>query len=192
MYTKDNTQIIINTSETHNKFWMATTDANNTVHIRWGRIGLIGQTQEKSFVSAYQAAAFVQSKISSKMRNGYVDNLHGQPVDSAMLEKLAIEAAVVGTQNKCHNMQWVEIITGGTDPGYQFIPDQRLYEPDCVPGLLVSMETRKPYEGLNKFSILFTGDAAYHCSSYQKKISKTDELYELTKKVEEAVGRSLS
>jgi len=196
-------RILVQQKAEHNKFWAGRLDENtNTVETRWGRIGTKGQSQTKTFSSTYQAANFLENKLHEKRRKGYTDKFNGESIDSAVLEKLAVEAAIVGTQNKCHSMEWVEIV--GEKNGrlsYKMIPDQRLYEPDCVPGLLVAMETRKEYDGETRFGILFTGDAAYR-TNYQTgvsdvgativKISKSDELYELTKKVEEAVGRSLS
>lgn len=193
-------RILVHQGSEHNKFWAGRLDENtNTVEIRWGRIGTKGQSQTKKFGSTYQAANFLDGKLREKRNKGYTNQHNGEPIDNTKLEELAVQAAIVGTQNKCHNMQWVELTSDGPSITYQHIRDQRLYEPDCVPGLLVSIETRKEYDGQTQFSILFTGDAAHkvsHATSPRGvtngKIDKTSQLYELTKKVEEAVGRSLS
>ena len=197
-------KILIHQGSEHNKFWTGQLhESTCSVVTRWGRIGTKGQTKTKSFGSVYQAANFLDTKFREKRRKGYTDKLNGESIDPANLDKLAVEAAVVGTQNKCHNMQWVEIISGDSpDVRFKSIPDERLYDPECVPGLLVAMETRKEYDGLTRFGILFTGEAAYKAKrtgttsnwSNQEKVTKiaeSDELYKLTKKVEEAVGRSL-
>jgi len=194
-------KILVQQSSEHNKFWAGQLhEATCSVDVRWGRIGTKGQSQTKSFSTVYAAANHLDNKLREKQRKGYTSKLDGETIDSAKLEELAIRAAIVGTQNKCHNMVWVEIAQEGDTIGFKSIPDERLYEPDCVPGLLVAMETRKEYNGLTRFNILFTGDAAYTANSISTqelgittgKIEKTDELYQLTKKVEEAVGRSLS
>jgi predicted DNA-binding WGR domain protein len=193
-------KILVHQGAEHNKFWAGKLhESTCSVEARWGRIGTKGQSNTKSFSTVYAAANHLDNKFREKKRKGYTDKLDGEPIDSAKLEELAIRAAVVGTQNKCHDMQWVEITSDGPTVEFQSISDQRLYEPDCVPGLLVAMETRKEYDGETSFSILFTGDAAHKARTNKAKsgvttgkIEKSDELYELTKKVEEAVGRSLS
>lgn len=194
-------KILVQQSSEHNKFWAGKLDESTcSVIVRWGRIGTKGQSQTKTFSSAYSAADHLDTKLREKMRKGYTSKLDGETIDAAKLEELAIRAAIVGTQNKCHKMQWVEITQEGSTFGFKAISDERLYEPDCVPGLLVAMETRKEYDGLTSFNILFTGDAAFTANTPKTlevgvttgKIEKTDKLYQLTKKVEEAVGRSLS
>jgi len=190
--------ILIQQDSLHNKYWAARLDeATMTVHIRWGRLGTKGQGQTKQFGGKYEATNFMSTKFNEKARKGYKDKIRGTQIDPGMLEKLSIEAAVVGTQNKCQGMEWVEIVSRD-DSACKFtrINDTRIYEPDCTPGLLVSMETKKEYHKLNTFSLLFTGDAAFLADQYTGvaylKIDKADPLYELTQKVEEAVGRSLS
>lgn len=186
--------ILIQQEEQHNKFWAGRLE-NKTVYIRWGRLGTKGQSQEKEFAGEYAAANFLQTKFNEKKRKGYTDRHRGKQIDGPVLEKLAVEAAIVGTSNKCHDMQWVEIAASNPIT-FERISEERLFDPACTPGLLVSLETKKEYGGKTSFNLLFTGDAAYVADAVKNaacaKIEKTDKLYELTKKVEEAVGRSLS
>jgi predicted DNA-binding WGR domain protein len=191
-------RILINVADTHSKYWAAYLDeATATVHVRWGRLGTKGGQQAKTFPHASQAVSYISTKFNEKQRKGYTDKIRGETIDAGRLEKLSIEAAIVGTQNKCQSMEWVEI-TSADDSACKFarINDTRIYEPDCTPGLLVTMETKKTYHQLNDFSLLFTGDAAFLADQYTGiaylKVEKKDPLYELTQKVEEAVGRSLS
>lgn len=191
-------KILIHQEAYHNKYWSAIFDETNlTVIVKWGRIGTKGSQKTYKFGSTYQAAAFLDTKFNEKKRKGYVDKLNGVSIDGPKLEQLAVEAAIVGTQNKCHEMEWVEIQPhGDCDFTYHKIEQTRLFEPDCVPGLLVAMETKKAYDGSTSFSLLFTGDAAFLVNQSARKthrrIVKSDPLYELTQKVEEAVGHSLS
>lgn len=192
--------IVVHQGEGHNKFWAAQLDTNTfKVSVRWGRIGTKGQSQEKTFGSQYQAAGFIDSKLGEKRRKGYVETFNGQPIDSTKLEELCIEAAIVGTSNKCHAMQWVEITSD--DPAtiaFSKIDQTRLMDPTCNPALLVDIETKKEYCGRSRFSILFTGDAAYFSSpnpsvvAKSQRITPSHDAAELTGKIEEAIGRKLN
>lgn len=191
-------RILINQDGSHNKFWAAHWDEqNDEVHVRWGRIGCSGQSQVKK-MSKHEAVRFIESKSQEKRRKGYLDKYDNAPIDRSVLDKLAIEAAIVGTQNKCHGMQWVEI----TDPdaGYfEAIQESRLYDPDCNPGVLVKLETRKEYDGETKFKLLFSFDRCFRVShsninnpGVTVQITENSDLYKMVQKVEEAIGRSLS
>ena len=199
--------IVVHQGDGHNKFWAAQLDTNtHTVSVRWGRIGTKGQSQTKGFGSEYQAANFIDSKLSEKRRKGYVSTYDGKPIDDAKLEELFIEAAIVGTSNKCHAMQWVEITQDdGTRIAFEKIDQARLMDPNCNPALVVEIETRKLYCGVDKFSILFTPDAAYFSNPLggkgmmspnfivkSQRVTSSHEAAELTQKVEEAIGRKLS
>jgi len=192
--------IVVHQGEEHNKFWAAQLDTNTfNVLIRWGRMGTKGQSQEKKFRSQHEAAGFIDSKLNEKRRKGYVSTFNGRPIDKAKLEELCIEAAIVGTSNKCHTMQWVEITND--DPvtiAFSKIDQARLIDPTCNPALLVDIETKKGYCGQSRFSILFTGDAAYFSHpnpsivKKDQRITPSHEVAELTGKIEEAIGRKLS
>lgn len=192
-YDKYKTEkILIQQEENHNKFWAARYDeTSGTVYVRWGRIGTAGQTQKKSFGNVYAATDFITTKFREKNRKGYTNQYQDAPITQEVLDKLATEAAIVGTQNKCSQLTWVEVQPGG----YKVVSAERLSDPECNPGLLAHLTTRKEYAGNNEFIILFTEDAAWlatstgHCTS---RITKTHVLYELVQRVEEAVGRSLS
>jgi len=185
-------QLFVHQGTGHNKFWTIVYDlATKTVTRRWGRIGTKGQAKTEPFAADYSAARFVETKISGQRRDGY------KPIDRATLDRMAIEAAIVGTQNKCHNFKWVELhqdAHGIGLHGFSTISEDRLMDPSCNPGLVVEIETRKEYGGRTKFTVLFALEQAYEVRTPQNlsTIRKTDPLYELTEKVEEAVGRSMS
>lgn len=185
-YKKETT--LINTGETHNKFWSSAVDEKtNQVTIRWGRIGTKGQDQVKDFVNQYAAIEFVRSKQGEKSRKGY------HPIDKQKFDELSIQAAIVGASNKCRNFRWVEI----TDPAnLKHVPcdADRLQSPDCNPGVFVEVETKKEYDGRHLTALLFTFSQVYDVTDGRKVllVTKASPIYELTKKVEEALGRSLA
>lgn len=186
-------RILVQQRGEHNKFWAAHWDDQaNKVHVRWGRLGTKGQSQVKDFGSQGQAINFIENKFHEKRRKGYTDKIDGKVIDQGVFEKLATEAAIVGTQNKCHELQWVEI--QDEDGGdYQPIGEERLFDPDCNPGLLVTLETRKKYDGDTHFRLLFTFDKCFKITPYRTTpIDKSSDLYKMTSKVEEAIGRSMS
>lgn len=186
-------KILVHQGAEHNKFWAAHyDDKTNEVHVRWGRIGTKGQSQTKKFGSQYQAVNFIDTKFREKCRKGYKDKIDGKPIDQGVFEKLAIEAAIVGTQNKCHEMQWVEI-KDAANGGFVHITEDRLFDPDCNPGLLVKIETRKEYDGDTSFRLLFSFDNCFKIGrNGMHAITKSSDLYKMAQKVEEAIGRNLS
>lgn len=180
-----NEKIVICQEGPSNKFWAAHYDeATKTVHIRWGRIGQSGQTQEKSFESEYAAANFIDTKYREKARKNY------KKIDKTQFDKLCIEAAIIGTANKCEQMRWVEI---KDIDKLKFVDctEARLQDPQCVPGIVITAKTKKVYDGQTTLNILFTFDNSYDLNN-NTAITKTNPLYEITAKIEEAIGRSLS
>ncbi len=180
--------ILIQQEDEHNKFWSAVMDEKTfKVVIRWGRLGTKGQSQEKEFNAEYAAGRFIEQKMGEKRRKGY------QNIEKKKFDQLCIQSAIVGTSNKCRNFRWVEI----TDTkNLQFTPcsDDRLADPNCNPGVFVEVETKKEYGGKNLFALLFTFEQAFDVTNSKdiKLVTKASPIYELTGKVEEALGRSLS
>lgn len=192
-------KIVVHQGPTHNKFWAAWwDDTTNQVHIRWGRLGTKGQSQTKSFGGSYAAADFIDTKYREKRRKGYLDlDENGNPIDHARFEMMCTEAAIVGTQNKCHNMHWVELAADGDGFSYVEITDDRLYSPDCNPGLLVEFETKKEHDNRNRFKFLFTFEETYDIrdanrAAKNQLVTSAHPLHKMTEKVEEAIGRKLS
>lgn len=105
-------KIVVQQEGNHNKFWAAHYDeSTNTVYVRWGRFGTKGQSQEKKFGSISQAASFISDKYYEKKRKGYTDtDKQGNKIDHARFEMMCIEAAIVGTSNKCDALDWVELV----------------------------------------------------------------------------------
>lgn len=186
-YKKETT--LINTGEAHNKFWSSAVDENtNQVTIRWGRIGTKGQQQVKDFDNQYGAIEFVRAKQGEKNRKGY------HTIDKKKFDELSIQAAIVGASNKCHNFRWVEITDLTAGFKIETCTEDRLQNPDCNPGLFVEVETKKEYNGRHVTALLFTFSQVYDVTDGRKVImvTKTSPLYELTNKVEEALGRTLA
>jgi predicted DNA-binding WGR domain protein len=93
-------EIYHNTSENSNKFWAYEIDGKS-VTITWGRVGLEGESQQKSFDSSYDLDAFVQKKIREKEKKGY------KKITEQKLKKETKTADALGSQNKIQRMLWV-------------------------------------------------------------------------------------
>ncbi len=180
-------QVLVNRDEGHSKFWAATlVEATNTATIRWGRLGTKGQNQTKTFGTLYEAGEFINGKMREKTRKGY------EKIDQTKFDKLSLEAVIVGSQNKCSDLQWVEI-TNDKTLAHKAATETRLQDPDCNPGINVRLQTKKKYDGRDSFTLLFTFTNAYEVLyGSATPITKSHALYDLTQKVEEAVGRTLS
>ena len=193
-------KILIQQEAEHNKFWAAAWDEkNNEVNVRWGRIGTKGQSQVKRFSGRYEAVNFIDGKYREKRRKGYSDKFNGKDITQATLDRLNAEAAIVGTQNKCHDFKWVEIeIEAGGAVYFKEIPEERLYDPACHPAILVDFETRQDVGGRDHFRFLFTLEDTYDILGNSKRATKdqlvgaSHPLRKMVDKVEEAIGRSLS
>lgn len=67
----EKTEILENNQGNHNKFWSYVILNNNSVRLKWGRIGGNEQSQLKSFTSYKLLQRFVEKKISEKIKKGY-------------------------------------------------------------------------------------------------------------------------
>jgi predicted DNA-binding WGR domain protein len=195
-------KILINTSSTdgteHNKFWAASWDeTTGKVSVRWGRVGTKGQSKTHDKSGAYEAANFIEGKLREKRRKGYKETYQGKPITQAVLDRLNTEAAIVGTQNKCHDFKWVELSPTATGIDFHEISEDRLYDPACNPGILVVFETRKEYDNRTRFTFLFTLEETYDVRDAKRaadnqKVKTDHPLRKMVDKVEEAIGRSLA
>lgn len=182
-------KIVVQQEGAHNKFWAAYWDeSKGEVKVRWGRIGTSGQSQTKKFRDLYDASSFINQKYNEKRRKGY-DNKDklGRTIDRAVFEEMCVEAAIIGSANKCNSIQWVEI-TDQNNLTFKTINNDRLFSPDCVPGLLVNLETKKAYDGKHSFVLLFALDKIFDANN-KVEIGQSHNLYDMTKKIEEAIGR---
>lgn len=180
--------ILIQQEGNHNKFWSSVVDEKtNKATIRWGRIGTKGQEQVKDFDNQYAATEFVRSKQAEKSRKGY------RPIEKKKFDEMSIQAAIVGSSNKCRNFRWVEI-TDDANLKFSTCTEERLQNPDCNPGVFVEVETKKAYDGKNVFALLLTFTQVYDVTNGRNitLVTKTSPIYDLTQKVEEALGRSLA
>jgi predicted DNA-binding WGR domain protein len=174
--------ILINTSDVHNKFWSAYLDEKTyTVTVKWGRIGIKPQSQIKSFTSLYKAANFIDSKYREKANKGY------KPIKQSELDRMCIEAAIIGTQNKCNKFAWVDI-KGPCQ--YVFVTDAELYNPDIVPGIVVDLTTRGEIDGKHDFKFLFDFDNVFDLST-NTIIPKSSKLTPFIKKMTDVLCRSI-
>jgi predicted DNA-binding WGR domain protein len=192
-------KILIHQGDEHNKFWAAWWDEKtNKVHVRWGRIGTKGQSKVHDKGDRWSSARFIETKFGEKRRKGYTDQYNGKPITQATLDQLHTEAAIVGTQNKCHNFQWVEIeIEAGKAVYFKNISEDRLYDPECNPAIVVDFETRKDIGGRDRFRFLFTLEETYDILGNSQRatndqlVGQAHPLRKMVDKVEEAIGRSL-
>jgi predicted DNA-binding WGR domain protein len=192
-------RILVHQGDEHNKFWAAWWDEQtDLVHVRWGRIGTKGQSKTHNKSGRYSSIRFIESKFDEKRRKGYTDKHNGKPITQATLDRLHTEAAVVGTQNKCHNFQWVEIETeAGEAVFFKNITEDRLYDPACNPAIVVDFETRKEIDGRTRFRFLFTLEKTYDILGHSQRATKNQLVLEkhplrkMVDKVEEAIGRTL-
>lgn len=185
-FTKET--ILVYDADNSNKFWAAQMDKKTfKVTIRWGRLGTKGQSQEKDFAGEYAAGRFIESKMGEKTRKGY------RPIEKKKFDELVIQSAIVGTSNKCRNFRWVEI-TDESNLKFKTITEDRLADPACNPGVFVELETKKEYSGKTMFALLFTFDKVFDVTDGRNitLVTKASPIYELTGKVEEALGRTLS
>ena len=84
-----------------NKFW-SYEDQGNSVLVKWGRLGLAGQSKTHSFVSMAEKRRFLDKKIREKTRKGYALS------DEQKKKKEEKIAKLMGHQHKIQRMQWVD------------------------------------------------------------------------------------
>lgn len=155
----------VNIDKNHNKFWCIEKEQYKILNeTKWvvktqnGRLGTKGTSQpNKHFNSESQADCYIISKVHNKTSKGY------KQISDPKLSELNLNAAIVGSSNKCNSMEWVKydevtkILTNdiGKDVG----------DPSYEPLLFVSLETRKAYVNknlqVNHFDILITSEKIY-------------------------------
>jgi predicted DNA-binding WGR domain protein len=86
-----------------NKFWGYTLLPGTSLKVEWGRIGLAGQNQVKSFGSPWDRQRFIDKKVGEKLSEGYEESSD---------EGLKVEvqtAQTMGHKNKIQRMEWVNL-----------------------------------------------------------------------------------
>jgi predicted DNA-binding WGR domain protein/stalled ribosome alternative rescue factor ArfA len=203
-------QIFVNQESKHNKFWTIKTRTGQEFHriveTNHGRLGTKGKVYGKKFNSPTAAKLFVISKVDEKKRKGYVE------IKQEQLDALHIQSAIIGTQNKLEEFEWVEILattprldsTAPPSPWRSImlkpVLDTRLAEPDYDPAIRVVVGMRSKHFK-DKISIVLTADSIYQLTrhrprkgraSYQaEQIDKQHELFDMCDKIKEAVSHSL-
>jgi len=87
--------------EHHNKRWSYEIDGLS-VTIKWGRVGLDGQSQVKTFSSQGALDKFLNKKIEGKLRKGY------EQVDQQTMKEETKTAKELGYQNMIKRVLWMD------------------------------------------------------------------------------------
>ncbi len=94
--------IYINREDQHNKYWQYRVEGLS-VHVSWGRIGGNSDSQVKTFSNPASLHAFVDGKVSEKLRKGY------REASETELKKEAQTAKSLGIENKIKRLLWVDL-----------------------------------------------------------------------------------
>lgn len=196
MLKKDTDYYLIHSGDEHNKFYVIRYDAAGNTKCRYGRLGTAGKPEDKSHGHEYTACRFAEKKYDEKIRKGYFK------VSKADFDKKALEAAIVGSQNKCTEFRWIE----DTPKGVIYIGEDRIAHPDCKVGIYVEFTTRKVYDGLTEFVVIVWPDTSVGLyygphvirrgGSSRKdiednRLSKGHPANEMVEKVCQAIGSNL-
>jgi len=127
-------KILVTQEEKHNKFWIGEVKGT-TLHTKWGRIGTIGQQKSYKKSSKYDAERMLDKKFREKYNKGYDENTLEQ------FKEKTIIAKIIGTANKMDYF-WVELDLK-KKKFWKKAEAERLQQPDCEPGLMIDMQTRK-------------------------------------------------
>lgn len=192
-------QIFICQEGEHNKYWIIEKDPTSpsTVLVKNGRLGAEkGQIQKPNNRGTERGAdRYIEEKIDEKKRlKGYYK------ITEQQFAVRSRQASIVGLQNKCSGLAWIEALPYKYLDEYQCykkVPDSRLADPAYDPVLIVNLSTRKEYAGRVDFKLLFTPDATFeitgsigsrdtHCDFAFRTVQVTPghPLHELTEKVE--------
>lgn len=95
-------QIWVCKEEQHNKVWSYQIISENSVLVKWGRLGVLGQSQTKTFPSQSKMQDFINKKISEKEKKGY------KKTNQQEVKKDAQIAQELGVQNKINRIQFVD------------------------------------------------------------------------------------
>lgn len=187
-----NEKILIMKTDSSNKFWAAyLNDTTYTVYVRWGRIGTKGQSQTKKFDRLYTAASFISSKYDEKIREGYTGLYNNKPITQVVLDRLNLEASIIGTKNVCKQLSWCNIILKDNKIVHvKCISDSELLNPDINPGIIVSFSTNKTYDSKNEFNILLDFDKYYDMNNNYAEIPKTNQIHSLLSKFAEVICKT--
>lgn len=115
--------IWINKKDQSNKFWEYTvqSEAPYEVLVKWGRLGLSGQSQTKCFATESAMRTFLRKKISEKERKGY------NKVQEDERQKEVDIAKELGHQYKINKIQYVAKREGKLDILNDYDPEQYVY-----------------------------------------------------------------
>jgi predicted DNA-binding WGR domain protein len=106
-----------------NKFWSyeITNDDPPTVQIKWGRIGLKGQEQTKTFANRAAMQVFIDKKVGEKMRKKYVLS------DNKDMKKETEKAQTIGFQYTVPRIEYVAKKSGKLRILQRYDPKHHIY-----------------------------------------------------------------
>lgn len=171
----------INKLEEHNKFWKYEINQNDyNVTISWGRLGLAGQKQTKTFSDAYSRDRFIEKKEAEKINGGY------EEVTSEDFEVRTTIAKIIGTDSKLDEIKFVlENKTDSTPVRaglvLKEVKAERLQDPALRPSVYARVIGRKTKSGDHPLTeFLFRIDQSYKITTtynnYNPILGKTSQL----------------
>lgn len=214
--------VLINRADGHNKFWRATMSSLGDKFIvtrNWGRIGQVGSDKSEIFSTEYSALLNIRKLIEEKERDSYTK------ISDKEFERQTAIASAIGTANKILEVKWLEFIDSSpahsyielrnytslptvkdADINYVYTTEERLSSPDCNPGLMLDIETKKKYQESNRHCLIIAEDKIYssialrgysadHIWKYKADVSLIKEdhpLYALAQKVQKAIYHILN
>lgn len=213
--------VLINRADGHNKFWRATMTSHGDKFIvtrNWGRIGQVGSDKTEIFPTEYSALLNIRKLIAEKERDSYTK------ISDKEFERQTAIASAIGTANKILEVKWLEFTDSSpahsyielrnytlptvkdADINYVYTTEERLSSPDCNPGLMLDIETKKKYQESNRHCLIIAEDKIYssialrgysadHIWKYKADVSLIKEdhpLYALAQKVQKAIYHILN
>lgn len=93
----------------NNKFWTATLHEDNSVFVRWGRVGDAGQSQTKNHPSRSAAERFIESKVREKKGKGYSEQKTIE-AGTVVVKEVKGDLAAIATKQIAHSGN--KLVTG--------------------------------------------------------------------------------
>lgn len=190
-------KIFICKEESSNKFWGYTKDPNTfKVEVKWGRLGLEGQKQVKSFNDSWDRDKFIGDKVSDKLHGGYKE---------VTAEEFEIQTKIAQTLGVGYKIDEIFFVQ---DDGLYLgeISKKDLHSPNIKPKVYAKVVGRKNKDSdeIPIINFLFDVNSAFRIklsgthpararmSTFSREqIQSGDEYEELAAAVGEVIGRVL-
>jgi predicted DNA-binding WGR domain protein len=92
-------KMYLNQTDVHNKFWSYEVIGNDVL-VKWGRVGLVGESQVKEFSSDSAQQKFIADKVREKEKKGY------KLVTQEKIKQETQTAKELGWQYKIQRIKW--------------------------------------------------------------------------------------